>query len=118
MRITHLGHSCLLVESDGGRVLIDPGAFSSGFEQLSDLDAVVITHQHADHVDVERLPQLLEANDAALLLAEPETAAELNRAGISARALHPGERHVVSGLPLHAQFDTAVVLGVRMVIDF
>jgi L-ascorbate metabolism protein UlaG (beta-lactamase superfamily) len=102
MRITHLGHACLLVESDGARVLIDPGAFSSGFEQLTDLDAVVITHQHPDHVDVERLPQLLEANDAAQLLAEPETAAELSRAGIGARALHAGERHSIAGLPLHA----------------
>jgi L-ascorbate metabolism protein UlaG (beta-lactamase superfamily) len=102
MRITHLGHSCLLVESDGARVLIDPGTFSSGFEQLTELDAVLITHQHPDHVDVERLPQLLEANDAALLLAEPETAAELSRAGIEARPLHPGERHSLGGLPLHA----------------
>ena len=102
MRITHLGHACLLVESDGARVLVDPGVFSSGFEQLTGLDAVVLTHQHPDHVDVERLPQLLEANDAALLLAEPETAAELSRAGISAQALHPGERHTVGDLPLHA----------------
>src|SRR5689334_19947363 len=71
MRITHLGHACLLVESDDVRVLVDPGTFSRGFEQLTDLDAIVVTHQHPDHVDVERLPQLLEANDAALLLAEP-----------------------------------------------
>jgi len=102
MRITSLGHSCLLVESDDVRVLLDPGTFSHGFEQLTDLDAVVVTHQHPDHVDVERLPQLLEANDAALLLAEPETAAELNRAGIEARPLHPGDRHLIGELPLHA----------------
>jgi len=102
MRITSLGHSCLLVESDDVRVLLDPGTFSHGFEQLTNLDAVVVTHQHPDHVDVERLPQLLEANDAALLLAEPETAAELNRAGIQARPLHPGDRHLVGDLPLHA----------------
>jgi L-ascorbate metabolism protein UlaG (beta-lactamase superfamily) len=102
MRITHLGHSCLLVESDGARVLVDPGVFSHGFEQLTGLDAVVVTHQHPDHVDVERLPQLLEANDGALLLAEPETAAELSRAGLQAQALHAGEQHAVGGLPVHA----------------
>ncbi len=102
MRITSFGHACLLVESDGSRVLLDPGVFSSGFEQLTELDAIVITHQHPDHVDVERLPQLLEANDAARLLAEPETAAELSRAGIEAQPLHPGERHTIGALPLHA----------------
>lgn len=100
MRLTHFGHSCLLVEIDGARVLIDPGAFSHGFEELSDLDAIVITHQHIDHVDVERLPQLLEANDSALLLAEPETAAELSGAGIAAEPLHPGDERTVAGVQL------------------
>ena len=34
MRITHLGHACVLLESDGGgRLLIDPGTYSTGFEQ-------------------------------------------------------------------------------------
>ena len=44
MRITHLGHSCLLVETAGQRILIDPGVFSHGFEELTDLSAVLITH--------------------------------------------------------------------------
>jgi L-ascorbate metabolism protein UlaG (beta-lactamase superfamily) len=100
MRITHLGHACLLVEIDGARLLIDPGTFSTGFEELTELDAVVITHQHADHVDVEKLPVLLEANDRALLLAEPETAADLTAAGIAAQPLHPGEEHEVCRVPL------------------
>lgn len=102
MRITHLGHSCLLVEIDGARLLIDPGTFSTGFAELAGLDAVVITHQHADHVDVERLPLVLEANDGAVLVAEPETAAELSSAGIAAGPLHPGDSLLVAGVTLRA----------------
>jgi L-ascorbate metabolism protein UlaG (beta-lactamase superfamily) len=73
MRITHLGHSCLLVEGGDVRILIDPGNFSSGFAELRGLDAVLITHQHPDHADPERLAALLGANSDARLLIEPET---------------------------------------------
>jgi L-ascorbate metabolism protein UlaG (beta-lactamase superfamily) len=100
VELTHLGHACLLVELDGARVLIDPGGFSHGFEELTGLDAVLITHRHPDHLDVERLPALLDANDGAELIAEPETAAELTKVGIQARPLHAGDRTTVAGVPL------------------
>jgi L-ascorbate metabolism protein UlaG (beta-lactamase superfamily) len=110
MHLTHLGHACLLVEVAGARVLIDPGAFSSGFEELTGLDAIVITHQHADHVDVQRLPALLEANDGVLLLAEAEAAAELEHAGIDATPLHAGDETTLGGLPLRAVGGTHAVI--------
>ncbi len=100
MKITHLGHSCLLVEVAGARLLIDPGTLSSGFEELTDLDAVLITHAHPDHVDAEKLPQLLEANDGAALITEPELSAQLGDLG--ARALHPGEKVAVGGAVVEA----------------
>jgi L-ascorbate metabolism protein UlaG (beta-lactamase superfamily) len=102
MRLTHIGHSCLLLEIAGVRVLIDPGAFTHGFEELTDLDAVLVTHAHLDHYDAERLPQLLEANDEARLVAEPEVAAELRRTGLDAAALHPGESTSVGPLTVSA----------------
>ncbi|HEY6683652.1 MAG TPA: MBL fold metallo-hydrolase, partial [Propionibacteriaceae bacterium] len=51
MRITHLGHAAVLAETDGARILIDPGNFSDAWHSLTDLDAVLVTHQHPDHID-------------------------------------------------------------------
>ncbi len=66
MQITHFGHSCILVEFDGTRVLFDPGNFSHGFTGVTGLDAILITHQHPDHVDVATLPDLVAGNPEAV----------------------------------------------------
>jgi L-ascorbate metabolism protein UlaG (beta-lactamase superfamily) len=93
MRITHLGHACLLVETGGRRILVDPGAFSPGLADLTGLDVILVTHQHPDHVDLQRLPTLLEINPQARLYAEAEAAAVLQEAGI-------GAEHTVAGQTL------------------
>ena len=90
MRITHLGHACLLVETAAARLLVDPGVFSAGFEDLTDVDAVFVTHQHPDHVDADRLRALLARNPAAVVHAELQTAADLSGAGVGAQVLRPG----------------------------
>lgn len=59
MRITHFGHSCILVEVGSTRLLIDPGNFSSGWDEAEGVDYLLITHRHADHADPERLPGYL-----------------------------------------------------------
>lgn len=93
MELTHFGHSCLLAKftKDSGSdttVLFDPGIFSHGFEGITGLSAILITHQHADHADTERLPALLDANPQAALYADPQTAAQL---GEPWRAVHVGD---------------------------
>jgi L-ascorbate metabolism protein UlaG (beta-lactamase superfamily) len=70
MKITRFGHSCVLVEDGNGRVLLDPGMFSSGFDDLRGLTGILITHQHPDHLDVERVTRLLEANPEATLVTD------------------------------------------------
>jgi len=78
MELTHFGHSCLLAEfgvaSGDARLLFDPGTFSHGFEGVTGLSAILITHQHPDHADPQRLPALVEANPQAALYADPQTA--------------------------------------------
>jgi L-ascorbate metabolism protein UlaG (beta-lactamase superfamily) len=78
VKITHCGHATVLVETGGARILIDPGLFTPGWEDLTDLTAVFVTHQHPDHLDVKRLPTLLERNPEATLYTEPETSNTLD----------------------------------------
>jgi Predicted Zn-dependent hydrolases of the beta-lactamase fold len=91
MRLTHLGHACLLVEAGGQRILIDPGVFSPGIVDVTGLNVILVTHQHADHVDLQRLPAMLEANPQARLYAEPQAAAVMAQAGIRSEHTVAGE---------------------------
>jgi len=93
MQLTHFGHSCLLANfrddsSNDTTILFDPGTFSHGFEGITGLSAILITHQHPDHADPDRLPALIEANPQAALYADPQTAAQL---GGSWRAVNVGD---------------------------
>ena len=100
MQLTHFGHSCLLASfpaqnGSDTTLLFDPGTFSHGFEGVTGLSAIMITHQHPDHVDKSRLPALVDANPDAALYADPQTAAQL---GDPWRPVHPGDELTINNL--------------------
>ena len=76
MEVTHFGHSCVLLDTGTARLLVDPGTFSKDFEKVTGLDAVLVTHQHPDHLDPARLPALLAANPDARLIVDSGTAGQ------------------------------------------
>lgn len=124
MRLTHLGHACLLVEIADRRLLIDPGSFSSGFEQLTGLDAILVTHQHADHLDVGRFPALVKANPGAQVWTDPQTSDILREAGLRVGVLEQGTDFAVGEVAVsprgamhafnHAGVPTVANVGVRL----
>ena len=95
MQITHFGHSCVLLDTGAARLLVDPGTFSSGFESLTGLDAVLVTHQHPDHLDLDRLAPLLTANPDARLVVDGGTATQLT--GIDHEVTAPGDTLDLAG---------------------
>jgi L-ascorbate metabolism protein UlaG (beta-lactamase superfamily) len=52
MKLTKHEHACVVLEKDGAAVVIDPGSFSAGAaEIIAGADAILITHEHMDHVN-------------------------------------------------------------------
>lgn len=99
MQLTHLGHSCLLVEIAGQRLLIDPGTFSD-FDGVEELDAILITHQHADHLDRDRLPAVLTRNPGAAVHADPQSVQILLGEEIPATPTVAGETFAVGDVEI------------------
>ncbi len=107
MQIVHFGHSCVLLKTDSARLLFDPGTYSAGFEPTTDLDAILITHQHPDHLDGERLPALVKANPDAALVSDEDSAPELERLGLTPTSVaRPGDTFEFGG-------TTVTVVGGR-----
>ncbi len=60
MKITWLGHSCFLLESEGFRLLLDPYRDVKGYPPLQvGVNAIYCSHEHYDHAAVEQAQMLL-----------------------------------------------------------
>lgn len=57
MRLTKYTHACVRLEKDGKVLVIDPGIWTEP-EALDDADAVLVTHEHFDHLNADLLDTL------------------------------------------------------------
>jgi L-ascorbate metabolism protein UlaG (beta-lactamase superfamily) len=99
MRITKFGHACVRIEHDDHVVVLDPGAFTER-EAVDGATAVLVTHQHTDHLHVEHLA----ATDAPIYTIEAvrdQIASEDPAVAERVQVLSPGEL-VDVGVPVTA----------------
>lgn len=95
MHITKFGHSCVLIEEQSAKILIDPGVYSHGHEERTGLDAVLITHEHPDHCSVDSLYKIMANNPQATVITNSGTAEVVKKAGIPYRILDAGQSTTV-----------------------
>jgi L-ascorbate metabolism protein UlaG (beta-lactamase superfamily) len=127
VQITFIGHATLLLAIDEVRILTDPNFESKlgrilprvtapgiALHELPKLDALLLTHAHADHLSFKSLDAL--PRDIPLF-APPAVARWLTQKGYPhAVPIAPGDRMAVSG-NLHLHAAAATHLGNRYGFD-
>lgn len=104
MELTKYSHSCVVLDAGAGRVVVDPGVWSE-HAALDGAAAVLITHEHADHIDVDRLAaagvQVFAPSSVAALLPVQEVRPgdSLEVCGLSVRVVGGEHAEVYGGKP-------------------
>jgi L-ascorbate metabolism protein UlaG (beta-lactamase superfamily) len=87
VRLTKKGHACVRLEKDGRTLVIDPGTFSEEDAAVG-AEAILVTHEHLDHFNEDRLRVALEANPQARIWTLGSVADKIS-------AAFPGRVHTV-----------------------
>jgi L-ascorbate metabolism protein UlaG (beta-lactamase superfamily) len=96
VRLTKYGHACVRLDLDAGSVVLDPGSYSPEVD-LAGVADVLVTHEHADHIDIDRLVPLVR--DGLRLHTNADVAASLaSEHGLEVHAVGPGETFTVAGV--------------------
>lgn len=101
MIITKFGHCCLLIEVKGVRILTDPGNYNET-PMVEGIDAILITHEHQDHLHVEALQIILAKNPEAQIISHVGVGKILDGAGITYTPIADGETVEVRGVSIES----------------
>ncbi len=110
MKVTKFGHSCLLVEENGVRILFDPGSFSNLQDSVQNLDIILITHEHLDHCDPESIKNILKNNPTVKIFTNHGVGAVLDKEGIEYKILEDGEQTTYKDVLVEAFGDRHCVI--------
>lgn len=97
MRLTKYGHACVRVARDGAVLVIDPGTFTDAVA-LAGAGAVLITHEHPDHLDPDKLAGLA----GITVYTHPDVAAKLAGLDVAVHAVNAGDRFQAAGFDIQA----------------
>jgi L-ascorbate metabolism protein UlaG (beta-lactamase superfamily) len=100
MELTKHRHSCVRIDDGDRHLVLDPGAFSDLDAALDGAQAVLITHEHRDHIDADRLRAAAQADPRLRIWAPASVAEQFADLGEQVVAVGPGESFEAAGFAI------------------
>jgi L-ascorbate metabolism protein UlaG (beta-lactamase superfamily) len=100
VQLTRFGHSCVRLDEDARGIVVDPGTFSDAAAALAGASAVLVTHEHTDHLDGDAVRGALRADPGLRVFGPQPVADMLADVGDQVTALEPGASLDVAGFPV------------------
>ncbi|HEX2744140.1 MAG TPA: MBL fold metallo-hydrolase [Streptosporangiaceae bacterium] len=101
MQFTKLGHSCVCLEKDGAALVIDPGTFTNAVAALTLATAVLVTHEHPDHLDADAVRKALFTDPDLTLWATPAVTDQFKDFGDRVHQVRHGDALDIAGFDVH-----------------
>lgn len=98
MKITKFGHCCMLIEEKSLRILTDPGDYTTAQTEVKNIDLVLITHEHGDHLHVDSLKIALKNNPQAKTVTNSGVGEILKKEGIPYTLVDDGKQIIEKGV--------------------
>ena len=109
MELTKHGHACVVLSEGDRRLVIDPGAFTDP-AALDGASAVLVTHEHFDHLDPERLRAAMDADPALEVWTNRSVAGRLAGLGDRVHVVGHGDAVTVAGFDVHVHGELHAVI--------
>lgn len=109
MELIKFGHACVALCEGDRRLVIDPGAFSEP-EALDGAAAVLITHEHVDHLEPERLRRAMDADPALEVWTNRSVADQLAGTGGRVHVVGAGDAFSAAGFDVHVHGELHAVI--------
>lgn len=98
MKLTKFAHACFTVEEKGSTLVVDPGSYSEDFIVPAHVVAIVITHEHPDHMDRALIQKIIDKNPSAIVVGHESITTQFG--DHQTIAAHPSETQTVGPFTL------------------
>ncbi len=88
----------MLIEDNGKVIMTDPGAWTTAQNEVTGIDIVLITHEHADHFYIDSLKTVLANNPQAIVVTNSRVGGLLAEHSITSVTLEHEQRSMFEGI--------------------
>ena len=94
MDIQKFQHACIVVKTKTASLVIDPGIYTRDLIVPRRVDAIIITHEHTDHMDEKLIGRILKKHPKAIIVGHPQAVAPFTK--YQTLAVQAGEQATIA----------------------